>query len=75
MKPNAIPESVTDRPTRSHEHIFLLSKSRHYYYDAAAIRESVRSGPSDVRKMMEGLPRIGGKHKMLIDPHFCQLDH
>ena len=32
-KPNAMPESVKDRPTRSHEYIFLLSKSRTYYYD------------------------------------------
>lgn len=34
-KPNAMPESVTDRPTRSHEYVFLLSKSDRYYYDAA----------------------------------------
>ncbi|NDE97068.1 MAG: site-specific DNA-methyltransferase [Verrucomicrobia bacterium] len=38
-KPNPMPESVTDRPTKAHEYIFLLSKSRTYYYDAAAIRE------------------------------------
>lgn len=38
-KTNPMPESVTDRPTRSHEYIFLLSKSRRYYYDADAIRE------------------------------------
>lgn len=37
-KPNPMPESVTDRPTKSHEYIFLLSKSKQYYYDAAAIR-------------------------------------
>lgn len=37
-KPNCMPESVTDRPTRSHEYIFLLTKSRKYFYDAAAIR-------------------------------------
>jgi DNA modification methylase len=34
-----MPESVTDRPTTAHEYIFLLSKSRTYYYDADAIRE------------------------------------
>lgn len=34
-----MPESVTDRPTRSHEHIFLLSKSERYYYDQVAVRE------------------------------------
>lgn len=38
-KKNCMPESVRDRPTRSHEYIFLLSKSPTYYYDADAIRE------------------------------------
>jgi len=38
-KPNPMPESVTDRPTKAHEYIFLLSKSQTYYYDADAIRE------------------------------------
>jgi len=38
-KPNPMPESVTDRPTRAHEFVFLLSKSPQYYYDAHAIRE------------------------------------
>lgn len=37
-KPNAMPESVRDRPTKAHEYIFLLSKSPRYYYDADAIR-------------------------------------
>lgn len=37
-KPNPMPESVTDRPTKSHEYIFLLSKSEQYFYDADAIR-------------------------------------
>lgn len=41
-KPNPMPESVTDRPTRSHEFIFLLSKSPSYFYDAEAIREPDR---------------------------------
>lgn len=38
-KPNCFPESVTDRPTKSHEYIFLLSKNERYYYDIDAIRE------------------------------------
>jgi len=38
-KPNPMPESVTDRPTKAHEYIFLLSKSPRYFYDADAIRE------------------------------------
>ena len=38
-KPNPMPESVTDRCTKSHEYIFLLSKSPRYYYDNEAIKE------------------------------------
>ena len=41
-KPNCQPESVKDRPTRSHEYVFLLSKEERYYYDSAAVR-----GPND----------------------------
>jgi DNA modification methylase len=40
-KPNPMPESVTDRPTKTHEYIFLLSKSAKYYYDQDAILEPV----------------------------------
>lgn len=39
-KPNPMPESVTDRCTKAHEYIFLLTKSAHYYYDREAIKES-----------------------------------
>jgi DNA modification methylase len=38
-KPNPMPESVSDRPTRAHEYVFLLAKQPRYYYDADAIRE------------------------------------
>jgi site-specific DNA-methyltransferase (adenine-specific) len=38
-KPNPMPESVTDRPTKAHEYIFLLTKSARYFYDAEAVRE------------------------------------
>jgi DNA modification methylase len=38
-KPNPMPESVTDRPTKSHEYIFLLAKAQHYYCDMEAIKE------------------------------------
>lgn len=38
-KPNPMPESVTDRPTKAHEYIFLLSKNQKYFYDAEAIKE------------------------------------
>jgi site-specific DNA-methyltransferase (cytosine-N4-specific) len=45
-KPNPMPESVTDRPTKAHEYLFLLAKSPKYYYDAAAIREEDSGLPS-----------------------------
>ncbi len=67
-KPNPLPESVRDRPTRSHEYLFLLAKNGRYFYDWAAITEPCTSGPSDIRKMLDSLPRIGGKHKVLRDP-------
>jgi DNA modification methylase len=38
-KPNPMPESITDRPTKSHEYLFLLSKSEKYYFNADAIAE------------------------------------
>ena len=40
-KPNPMPESVTDRCTKSHEYIFLLAKSQRYYYDNEAIKRHV----------------------------------
>jgi DNA modification methylase len=67
-KPNPMPESVRDRPTRAHEYVFLLAKSARYYYDADAIREPCESGPSDVKKMLESRERIGGIHKDATDP-------
>jgi DNA modification methylase len=60
-KPNPIPESVRDRPTKAHEYLFLLSRAERYYYDAEAVREPLRSSPSDIRKMEEGKARFGGK--------------
>lgn len=44
-KPNPMPESVTDRPTKSHEYLFLLTKSARYYYDADAIAEPAQLDP------------------------------
>ncbi|MDR1262979.1 MAG: site-specific DNA-methyltransferase [Oscillospiraceae bacterium] len=42
-KPNAMPESVKDRPTRSHEYIFMFTKSEKYYYDSVSVREDNRN--------------------------------
>lgn len=43
-KPNPMPESCKDRPTKSHEYLFLLTKSQRYYYDYEAILEPVTGG-------------------------------
>lgn len=51
-KPNPLPESVTDRPTRSHEYIFLLSKKPKYYYDHEAIKEP--PSPELLKQIAEG---------------------
>lgn len=42
-KPNAMPESVKDRPTRSHEYVFMLTKKEKYYYDYQAVKENGRN--------------------------------
>jgi DNA modification methylase len=48
-KPNPLPESITDRPTKSHEYLFLLAKSERYFYDAEAIAEiAVGDAPGNV---------------------------
>jgi len=64
-KPNPMPESVTDRCTKSHEYIFLLSKSPHYYFIAAAISEPITESTAkrmaqDVDSQQDSL-RVPGK--------------
>ena len=61
-KPNPMPESVTDRPTKAHEYIFLLSKSQRYYYDADAIKEDAKY-PNDKRRPLgsEGAWQMDGR--------------
>jgi DNA modification methylase len=53
-KPNPMPESVTDRPTKAHEYVFLLSKAERYVYDADAIAEEAVTDPE-----RESVPRGG----------------
>jgi DNA modification methylase len=48
-KPNPMPESVRDRCTKSHEYLFLLSKSERYFFDAEAIKEPVSGDPNAPR--------------------------
>lgn len=43
-KPNAMPESVKDRPIRSHEYLFMLTKSERYHYDYEAVKERTDNG-------------------------------
>lgn len=52
-KPNPMPESVTDRCTKSHEYIFLLSKSAKYYYDAKSIKVEAKDPEDDIRRMAQ----------------------
>ena len=59
-KGNPMPESVTDRPTRSHEYVFLLTKSENYFYDSVAVKEASLSG--DARKPHgKGQVSVGGR--------------
>lgn len=68
-KPNPMPESITDRPTKAHEYLFLLAKSERYYYDADAIKEPAspdtharyRRGRSDAHKWADGGPYEHGQ--------------
>ena len=53
-KPNPMPESVTDRCTKAHEYIFLLSKSARYFYDAESITEKASTKPMLRNKHGEG---------------------
>jgi len=62
-KPNPMPESVKDRCTKSHEYIFLLSKSPKYHYDHEAIKEPARNwGTRDRSKMRNGTTDPKLKH-------------
>lgn len=56
-KPNPMPESVRDRPTNAHEHVFLLAKTARYFYDHAAVREP----HTDTKSMVRFTP--GGRGK------------
>jgi len=57
-KPNPMPESVTDRCTKSHEYIFLLSKSAKYFYDADAIRETLAE--SSIKRLNQDIDKQVG---------------
>lgn len=65
-KPNPMPESVTDRPTKAHEYLFLFAKSDRYYFDAEAFKEDavqagrVRKDRMGGNKYVEGVKHSDG---------------
>lgn len=68
-KANCMPESVQDRPTRSHEYVFLLTKSEKYYYDVDAIREPHQDDSQ--ARMLRGRSK---KHKLVDGPGHQSLN-
>jgi DNA modification methylase len=66
-KPNPMPESVTDRPTKAHEYVFLLSKSARYFYDIEAIREPVSPNwsTSNAPTMPEHVDELSGRKEQV----------
>lgn len=71
-KPNPMPESVKDRCTKSHEYIFLMSKSPKYYFDYEAIQEKAISADIEQYNHGEVDIRFGGsKYGDNDDPHYA----
>ena len=60
-KPNPMPESVTDRPTNSHEYVLMLTKSSKYYWDADAVRE---------KQLPQSIDRMTRSHLTDYDPNY-----
>ena len=70
-KPNPMPESITDRPTSSHEKVFLMTKKPRYFYDADAVREAyVQQRASKDGKFVGDMSvGLSGQRKSEIRPH------
>jgi len=60
-KPNPLPESVTDRPTKSHEYIFLMSKKANYFYDATAVREKITVNEDSLKRYKYKVSKSSGR--------------
>lgn len=74
-KPNPMPESVTDRPTKSHEYVFLLTKKARYFYDADAVREAHK--PESLNRYEYGLHAQYAKKEQYggtKDNQFCDTE-
>lgn len=61
-KPNPMPESVTDRCTKSHEYIFLLSKSPKYYFDSDSIRQPIAA--SSIERLKQNIGNQNGSERV-----------
>ena len=59
-KPNPMPESVRDRPTKAHEYVFLLAKSDRYFYDCEAVKEAATHAGRIVRATGAGAKNAAG---------------
>ena len=62
-KPNPMPESVADRPTRAHEHVFLLTKHARYFYDADAVRQP--ASDALIKRIQRGTTRARTRRILL----------
>ncbi len=68
-KPNPMPESVTDRCTKAHEYVFLLSKSARYYFDSEAIKEPCSEATHERAKYRWKRTQNGGGSKESMQGH------
>jgi DNA modification methylase len=73
-KPNPMPESVTDRCTKAHEYIFLLTKTGRYYYDAEAIKEDSVDPESHKGRRKRNADRFVGQAFSETRSGFSRLD-
>jgi DNA modification methylase len=61
-KPNPMPESVKDRPTKAHEYLFLLTKSKRYFYDADAIKEPLKD--ASIARLTQDIENQSGSDRV-----------
>jgi len=74
-KPNPMPESVTDRPTKSHEYVFLMSKSERYFYDAEAVKEDRADNRENDGALKPSERNRGGRKDGFTKPNGIDLAH
>ncbi len=73
-KPNPMPESVKDRPTRAHEYVFLLSKSARYFYNPSAVAETTNDGARNRRSVWRvSTHSYTGAHFATMPPALAEL--